>query len=199
MILWRLSGRDHARRFDGGYGLAHHGRWNTRGRPLTYCATSAALCLLEKLIHVEDPGLIPDNLFMVRYDAPDDLGMELLEPRDLPANWRRSEAVTQALGDAWLDAGAAPLLSVPSIILPIAVGYGVHPVHLGIIFLANLQIGYITPPVGMNLFIASYRLEKPVMEIFRATLPFFFILLACLVIITYWPTLSLLLVEGAAR
>jgi tripartite ATP-independent transporter DctM subunit len=94
-----------------------------------------------------------------------------------------------------LDIFSALVIIVP-IILPIAVGYGIHPVHLGIVFLANLQIGYITPPVGMNLFIASYRLEKPVMEVFRATLPFFFILLACLAIITYWPGLSLLLVHG---
>ena len=74
-----------------------------------------------------------------------------------------------------------------------AVGYGIHPVHLGIIFLANMQIGYITPPVGMNLFIASYRFEKPVVAVFRATIPFFVILLATVLVITYWPALSLAL------
>lgn len=74
--------------------------------------------------------------------------------------------------------------------LPVAVLYGVDPVHLGIIFLANMQIGYLTPPVGLNLFIASYRFEKPILEIYRATLPFLIILLAAVLVITYVPELS---------
>jgi tripartite ATP-independent transporter DctM subunit len=92
-----------------------------------------------------------------------------------------------------LDIFSALVIVVP-IILPVAVGYGIHPVHLGIIFLANMQIGYITPPVGMNLFIASYRFERPVIEVYRATVPFFLILLATVLVITYWPALSLALV-----
>jgi len=91
-----------------------------------------------------------------------------------------------------LDIFSALMIVVP-IVLPIAIGYGIHPVHLGIIFLANMQIGYFTPPVGMNLFIASYRFDRPVMELYRATLPFFFILLTAVLIITYWPALSLVL------
>jgi tripartite ATP-independent transporter DctM subunit len=92
-----------------------------------------------------------------------------------------------------LDIFSALVIVVP-IVLPIAVGYGIHPVHLGIIFLANMQIGYITPPVGMNLFISSLRFEKPVIEVFRATLPFFAILLVSVLIITYVPSLTLFLV-----
>jgi TRAP-type C4-dicarboxylate transport system permease large subunit len=57
-----------------------------------------------------------------------------------------------------------------------------------------MQIGYFTPPVGMNLFIASYRFKKPVMEIYRATLPYFLLLVIAVLIITYWPALSLSLV-----
>lgn len=91
-----------------------------------------------------------------------------------------------------LDIFSAIVIIVP-IILPIAVGYGIHPVHLGIIFLANMQLGYSTPPVGMNLFIASYRFEKPVMTLYVATIPFFVVLLISVLIITYWPTLSLAL------
>ncbi len=91
-----------------------------------------------------------------------------------------------------LDIFSAIVIIVP-IILPIAVGFGVHPVHLGIIFLANMQLGYFTPPVGMNLFIASYRFKKPVMTLYRATIPFFFVLLVAVIIITYWPGLSLVL------
>ena len=93
-----------------------------------------------------------------------------------------------------LDIFSALIIIVP-IIVPVAINYGIHPVHLGIIFLANMQLGYFTPPVGMNLFIASYRFERPVMELYRATIPFFFILLVAVLIITYIPELSLYLVE----
>jgi len=95
-----------------------------------------------------------------------------------------------------LDIFSAIVIMVP-IILPIAIGYGIHPVHLGIIFLANMQIGYITPPVGMNLFIASHRFERPVIEVYRATIPFFIILLIAVLLITYIPAISLLLISGA--
>ncbi|MGD9583082.1 MAG: TRAP transporter large permease [Lysobacterales bacterium] len=91
-----------------------------------------------------------------------------------------------------LDVFSATVLVVP-ILVPIALHYGVHPVHLGVIFLANMQIGYFTPPVGMNLFIASYRFNTPVLELARAALPFFWLLLGCVLVITYWPGLSLAL------
>lgn len=94
-----------------------------------------------------------------------------------------------ALG-AILDIFSALVIMVP-LILPVAVQYGIHPVHLGIIFLANMQIGYFTPPVGMNLFIASYRFKKPITELYQASLPFMLVLLIALLIITYWPALSL--------
>ena len=93
-----------------------------------------------------------------------------------------------------LDIFSALIIIVP-IILPIAAGYGIHPVHLGIVFLANMQLGYFTPPVGMNLFIASFRFNKPVMELYISTLPFFFILLFAVMVITYWPGLSLVLIN----
>ena len=91
---------------------------------------------------------------------------------------------------AILDIFSALVIMVP-LILPVAVKYGVDPVHLGIIFLANMQIGYLTPPVGMNLFIASYRFERPITELYRAALPFMLVLLASVLLITYWPDLSL--------
>lgn len=95
---------------------------------------------------------------------------------------------------AILDIFAALVIMVP-LILPVALGYGIDPVHLGIIFVANMQIGYITPPVGMNLFIASYRFRKPITELFSATIPFMLVLLAVLALITYVPQLSLFLVR----
>jgi len=95
---------------------------------------------------------------------------------------------------AILDIFSALIIVVP-LILPVAISYGVDPVHLGIIFLANMQIGYFTPPIGMNLFVASYRFEKPLIELCRAALPFFFLLLLAVVIITYFPALSLYLIR----
>ena len=98
-----------------------------------------------------------------------------------------------ALG-AMLDIFSALVVIVP-LILPVAVGYGVHPVHLGIIFLANMQIGYFTPPVGMNLFIASYRFGKPIQELYSASWPFMLVLLVALLLITYVPWISLVFVQ----
>jgi len=93
-----------------------------------------------------------------------------------------------------LDIFSALVIVVP-LILPIAAGYGIDPIHLGMIFLANMQIGYCTPPVGMNLFIASYRFDKPIVLLYRAALPFLAILLLTVLVITYWPWLSLVLVR----
>lgn len=118
MLLWRLSGIQHAKMFDGGYGLLFDGRWNTVGRPVTYCSTSPALCVLEKLVHIEHPALMP-ALMMVRYDGPDDLGVERLGLSDLPADWRRQEVWTQQRGDQWHASLATPLLRVPSAIVPV--------------------------------------------------------------------------------
>ena len=93
-----------------------------------------------------------------------------------------------------LDIFSALVLILP-LIVPIAEGYDVNMIHLGIIFLTNLQIGYCTPPVGLNLFLASYRFDRPVVELYRATLPFLALLLVALLIITYFPALSLFLVN----
>ena len=117
MILWRLSGEQHARSFDGGYGLLYDGRWNTAGHAVTYCATSPSLCVLEKLVHVQDPTLLP-ALVMVRYEAPNDFAMETLSLTDLPGSWRHQESWTQPRGDQWHEAIRAPLLQVPSVLVP---------------------------------------------------------------------------------
>ena len=95
---------------------------------------------------------------------------------------------------AILDIFSALVIMIP-LILPVAVSYGIHPVHLGIIFLANMQIGYVTPPVGMNLFIAGYRFKKPMDELYRAALPFMLVLFVAVLIITYWPGLSLIFLK----
>jgi tripartite ATP-independent transporter DctM subunit len=92
---------------------------------------------------------------------------------------------------AILDIFSAIVLVVP-LILPIAAGFGVNEVHLGIVFLAAMQLGYLTPPVGLNLFIASYRFEKSIMHVYSATFPFLVILALSVIVITFLPELSLL-------
>jgi tripartite ATP-independent transporter DctM subunit len=93
-----------------------------------------------------------------------------------------------------MDIFSAIIVVVP-LIIPVAKAYGIDPVHLGVIFLANLEIGYLTPPVGLNLFISSFRFETPVVKVYRATLPYIGILLIALLVITYVPELSLWLVN----
>jgi C4-dicarboxylate transporter DctM subunit len=88
-----------------------------------------------------------------------------------------------------LDIFAALVVIVP-LILPVARVFGVDPLHLGIIFLANMQLGYLTPPVGMNLFLASFRFKRPLLEICSASVPFFLIIAAGVLIITFVPALS---------
>ncbi len=93
-----------------------------------------------------------------------------------------------------LDMFSALIIVVP-LVLPLAQAYGVHPVHLGMVLLTNLEIGYSTPPVGMNLFVASLRFGRPLLDVCRASLPFQLLLLLVLVLVTYVPALSLLLLH----
>ncbi|MBN1878686.1 TRAP transporter large permease [bacterium] len=92
-----------------------------------------------------------------------------------------------------LDIFSALVVVVP-LILPISREFGIDPIHLGIIFLANLNIGYMTPPVGLNLFIASLRFKRPVVDLYFACIPFLVIMIIALLIITYVPAVSLWLV-----
>jgi RES domain-containing protein len=118
MRLWRLSSARRARDFSGGYGLLHSGRWNSQGRPVTYCCTVPSLAALEKRVHVTDPVLLPPQS-MVEYEAPDDLPTRTVDLSTLPSDWARREVDTQKLGDQWLDAMTEPLLIVPSVIMPL--------------------------------------------------------------------------------
>lgn len=119
MLLWRLSGKQYAQALDGGYGLHFDGRWNTVGHAVTYCATSPALCVLEKLVHVEDPALLPE-LVMVTYELPDSVTIKDIGLPDLPPDWRRHEAWSQERGNEWHEGRSTLLLRVPSAIVPVA-------------------------------------------------------------------------------
>lgn len=90
-----------------------------------------------------------------------------------------------------MDIFSAIIVVVP-LIIPIAEQFGINPLHLAIVFLTNLEIGYITPPVGINLFISSFRFNRPVIELYKVSIPFLILMLAALIIITYIPWFTLL-------
>lgn len=119
MRLWRLSSLQYANAMDGGYGRLFDGRWNSVRHAVIYAATSPSLCILEKLVHVENPALLP-ALAMVLYDIPDEVPASHQTVDDLPSDWRQQEAMTQRLGDEWLTRNDTALLFVPSAIVPIA-------------------------------------------------------------------------------
>jgi C4-dicarboxylate transporter DctM subunit len=97
-----------------------------------------------------------------------------------------------------VDIFSAIVVVVP-LIAPLGAAFGVDPVHLGIIFLANLELGFLTPPVGMNLFLSSSRFETPLLRVYRDTLPFLLLLTAAVLVITYVPELSLALPRALGR
>jgi tripartite ATP-independent transporter DctM subunit len=88
-----------------------------------------------------------------------------------------------------MDIFSAIIVIVP-LIVPLGVVFGIDPIHLGIIFLANLQLGYLTPPIGMNLFLASYRFGKPMSEVIKASLPLLAVFVIGVLLITYVPFLT---------
>ena len=89
-----------------------------------------------------------------------------------------------------MDIFSAIVVVVP-LITPMAAAYGIEPVHLAIIFLANLELGYLTPPVGMNLFLASYRFDKELLTVYKSAIPYLIILLIGVLAITYIPIITL--------
>jgi tripartite ATP-independent transporter DctM subunit len=88
-----------------------------------------------------------------------------------------------------MDIYSAITVVVP-LIVPVALAFGIDPFHLGIIFLINLELGYLTPPVGMNLFLAAYRFERPLGEVYRAALPFLGIRCVAVLLVTYVPAIT---------
>ena len=99
---------------------------------------------------------------------------------------------------ALMDIFSAIIVVVP-LIVPMGLAYGVDPVHLGIIFLVNLELGYMTPPVGMNLFLASYRFNRPLPRVYLSVVPYLIILAFGVLIITYIPAITLWLPSVLGR
>jgi len=97
-----------------------------------------------------------------------------------------------------MDIFSATMVVVP-LIIPISEVFNINPLHLGIIFLSNLELGYLTPPVGMNLFLSSFRFERALVSVYKDTVPFFLLMLVVVLLITYVPSLTLWLAGGEAE
>jgi C4-dicarboxylate transporter, DctM subunit len=96
-----------------------------------------------------------------------------------------------------MDILSATVVVAP-LLVPVAAAYSIHPLHLGVIFLTNLELGGLTPPVGMNLFLASYRFNQSMMQVTRAVVPFLVVQLIGVLVVTYWPALSVGVVRWLA-
>ena len=131
--------------------------------------------------------------YMITADVPQQLLAYITEFVSSQASFLFLLFIFLLILGAILDIFSAIVLVVP-LILPIAAQYGVDPFHLGIVFLAAMQLGYLTPPVGLNLFIASYRFDRPIMNVYAATFPFLLILMVSVLLIMYLPGLSLWLI-----
>jgi len=132
--------------------------------------------------------------YMIDAGVPQKLLAVVAELVTSPASFLFLLLIFLLILGAILDIFSAIVLVVP-LVLPIAGQYGIDEYHLGIVFLAAMQLGYLTPPVGLNLFIASYRFDQPIMKVYSATFPFLIILLLSVIVIAYWPQLSLWLVS----
>ncbi|MGD8339763.1 MAG: TRAP transporter large permease subunit, partial [Gammaproteobacteria bacterium] len=96
---------------------------------------------------------------------------------------------------AMMDIYSAIIVVVP-LITPMAAAYGIHPAHLGIIFLANMELGYLMPPMGENLFLSAYRFDKPLGFLYRCVLPFVGVIAIVVLVVTYLPIVTLWLIDS---
>lgn len=152
-----------------------------------------SMTLVGGILLILAVSLASTNL-MIDAEAPQRLLAVVGEVVSGPVTFMLALLVFLLILGAFLDIFSAIVLVVP-LIIPVAAQFGVHPVHLGIIFLAAMQLGYLTPPVGLNLFIASYRFEQPIVRVYLASLPFLLVLMAAVLLIAFWPSLSLWMIE----
>ena len=152
-----------------------------------------AMVLVGGILVILGMSLASTN-YMIDIEVPQKLFALASEYVAGPGSFLAALLIFLLILGAILDIFSAIVLVVP-LILPVAAQYGIHPIHLGIVFLAAMELGYLTPPVGLNLFISSYRFDKDIAEIYSATFPFLLVLLVCVVIIAYVPALSLFLVN----
>jgi tripartite ATP-independent transporter DctM subunit len=151
-----------------------------------------SMVLVGAILMILGMSLASTN-YMIDIEVPQRLFAVVSDYVDSPTTFLVALLLFLLVLGAILDIFSAIVLVVP-LILPVAMQYGIHPIHLGIVFLAAMELGYLTPPVGLNLFISSYRFDKDIAEVYWATLPFLLVLLVCVAVIAFWPQLSLFLI-----
>ena len=131
MRVWRICRKPYVdTALDGIGGMYTSGRWHTKGNPIVYTASSAALAALEVLVHV-NPLTAPSDLRLLAIELPDDLTTEVLEPVTLPGSWHSvpAPAELQTLGSSWLTSGRTAALNVPSAVITVERNYLLNPRH----------------------------------------------------------------------
>lgn len=131
MRVWRICRKPYVdNALDGIGGIYTSGRWHTKGNPIAYTASSAALAVLEVLVHV-DPLTAPSDLRLLAIEIPDDMSTALLEPTMLPGDWSTAPAPAslQRLGVSWLTSGESAVLSVPSAVITVERDFLLNPRH----------------------------------------------------------------------
>jgi C4-dicarboxylate transporter, DctM subunit len=130
------------------------------------------------------------NDFLVEEQIPD-LAVKLIQSWDLDVvEFLLVVNGLLLIAGALMDSISAIMIIAP-LITPVAIKLGIDPIHLGIIFIVNLEIGYLTPPIGLNLFVASSVFDKPIGEVIRAVVPFILVMMVGLVVVTYVPSIAL--------
>ena len=131
MRVWRICRKPYVdTALDGSGGMYTSGRWHSKGNPIAYTASSAALAVLEVLVHV-DPLTAPADLRLLAIELPDDLSIEVLEPITLPEGWHSvpAPAALQTIGSSWLTSGRTAALNVPSAVIKVERNFLLNPRH----------------------------------------------------------------------
>ena len=131
MRVWRICRKPYVdAALDGSGGMYTSGRWHSKGNPIVYTASSAALAALAVLVHV-DPLTAPADLRLLAIELPDDLSIEVLEPITLPEGWHSvpAPAALQTIGSSWLTSGRTAALNVPSAVITVERNFLLNPRH----------------------------------------------------------------------
>ena len=131
MRVWRICRKPYVdTALDGSGGMYTSGRWHSKGNPIAYTASSAALAVLEVLVHV-DPLTAPADLRLLAIELPDDLSIEVIEPITLPEGWHSvpAPAALQTIGSSWLTSGRTAALNVPSAVITVERNFLLNPRH----------------------------------------------------------------------
>jgi C4-dicarboxylate transporter DctM subunit len=134
------------------------------------------------------------NKFLAEQYIPQDAAAWIQSHVDSPWQFLILVNIFLLLLGCVMDIISAILIVAP-LLAPIALSYGIHPLHFGIMFIVNLELGYLTPPLGINLFVSSTVFNRPVTQVIRAIVPFLLLMLFCLAVIIWFPWLSLALIE----